>query len=184
MLKAVFIDKDGTLVKNVPFNVDPLLVSFEKNVIEGLKLFDKHGYKKIIVSNQPGVALGYYSQHELDNVNATINRLLANYKLNIDAFYYCLHDPNGSVKQYSIKCNCRKPLPGLLQKAAKELGINMRESWMLGDILNDVEAGKAACCSTILINNGGESEWLINNRRTPDHIVKDFLQAAKIICKE
>lgn len=183
-MKAIFIDKDGTLIKNIPFNVNPSLITINNNVIEGLKLFDKHGYRKIIISNQAGVALGYYSENELEKVNAKITELLAEHATNIDAFYYCPHDANGKIESYAINCDCRKPLPGLIMKAAQDLNIELHGSWMLGDILNDIEAGKSAGCSTILINNGGETEWVINNKRTPDHIVKDFLEAATIICKE
>src|SRR5215216_7876291 len=117
-MKAIFIDKDGTLIKDVPFNVDTLLISFEKNVIEGLKVFDRYGYKKIIISNQPGVAMGYYRENELEKVNAKIEALLAEYNIYLDAFYYCPHDPHGRIKEYAIACDCRKPLPGLLKKAA------------------------------------------------------------------
>lgn len=183
-MKAVFIDKDGTLLTNVPFNVDPLLVSFEKYVIDGLKMLDRHGYKKIIISNQPGIALGYFDEPALDTLNSKINLLLAEQNTNIDSFYYCPHSPAGQIPQYAMECKCRKPLPGLIQQAAHELNIELKNSWMIGDILNDIEAGKTAGCSTILVDNGGETEWMVNKRRIPDYIVDDFLQAAQIICKE
>jgi len=181
-MRAVFIDKDGTLIKNIPYNADPLLISFEKNVIEGLQLLDKHNFKKIIISNQPGVAYGYYKEEALEDVNMQIQKMLAAYNISIDAFYYCPHHPEGKVEAYAITCNCRKPLPGLIYKAAQDLNVDLTSSWMVGDILNDIEAGNKAGCSTILINNGGETEWIMNEHRKPNYTVEDFLQAANIIC--
>jgi D,D-heptose 1,7-bisphosphate phosphatase len=181
-MKAVFIDKDGTLIKNIPYNIEPLLISFEKNVINGLKFLHKYRFKKIIISNQPGVAYGYYKEDELEKVEMQIQKMLDAYKIEIDAFYYCPHHPEGRINKYAVECSCRKPLPGLINKAAKDFDIDLSASWMVGDILNDIEAGNKAGCSTILINNGGETQWIMNEQRKPDYIVEDFLQAANIIC--
>jgi D,D-heptose 1,7-bisphosphate phosphatase len=182
MEKAVFIDKDGTLIKNIPFNVNPLLVGFEKKVMDGLRLLQQHGFKKIIISNQPGIALGYYEEQALEKVNRQIQEMLRPYSISIDAFYYCPHHPQGKIEAYAVQCNCRKPMPGLIERAAYEHDIELHNSWMIGDILDDVEAGNKAGCATILVNNGGETEWVLNEERMPGHIVKDFFQAAAIIC--
>ncbi|HEU4633773.1 MAG TPA: HAD-IIIA family hydrolase, partial [Flavisolibacter sp.] len=91
------------------------------------------------------------------------------------------HFPLSKVAQYAIACNCRKPMPGLILKAAKDFNIDRSASWMIGDILHDVEAGKRAGCSTVLIDNGNETEWFMNRWRRPDFVTKDLYQAALII---
>ena len=103
--------------------------------------------------------------------------------MQLDAFYYCPHLVEGTIKEYAIDCNCRKPKPGLIFKAAKDFDINLNNSWMIGDILNDVEAGNAAGCKTILITNGNETEWILNAQRMPDYEAKDLKHATQIVLK-
>lgn len=183
MNKAVFIDKDGTLIRNVPYNVDPALITFEQGVVAGLELLQQKDFLKIVISNQPGVALGYHSEEDLIKVNGRINDLLGQYDLLVDAFYYCPHLPEGDIETFAVACNCRKPMPGLITKALMDFNIDPSSSWMIGDILNDAEAGKRAGCNTILVDNGGETEWITGEFRKPDYVVKDFFEAATIICK-
>jgi D,D-heptose 1,7-bisphosphate phosphatase len=175
--KAVFIDKDGTLIPNIPYNVNPERITIDEKTIEGLRLLKQEGFLLIVISNQAGIAKGYFEEKDLAPVWNKISALLQQHQLSIDSFYYCPHEPNGTVKQYSIECNCHKPLPGMILTAAAELKIDPVQSWMIGDILNDVEAGKRAGCSTILIDNGNETEWRMNEMRAPDFIAKDFLEA-------
>lgn len=182
--KAVFIDKDGTLIPDIPYNIDPDKITIEKQTIEGLKLLKKEGFVLIVISNQSGVAKGYFEEKDLEPVWNKISALVQEHQLKIDAFYYCPHEPNGVVKRYAAECNCRKPLPGMILKAASEFDINLSQSWMIGDILNDVEAGNRAGCSTILIDNGNETEWKRSEERTPDFIAKNFLEAATHIKTE
>jgi D-glycero-D-manno-heptose 1,7-bisphosphate phosphatase len=176
--KAVFIDKDGTLVPNIPYNVNPERITIDDKAIEGLRLLKEEDFLLIVISNQSGIAKGYFEEIELAQVWNKISALLQKHNLNIDAFYYCPHEPNGTIEKYAIKCDCRKPLPGMVLKAGSELKIDLAQSWMIGDILNDVEAGNRAGCSTILIDNGNETEWRMNEVRTPDFIAADLLEAA------
>ncbi|MCF0050545.1 HAD family hydrolase [Dyadobacter sp. LJ53] len=175
--KAVFLDKDGTLIRDVPYNADPEKVLFESGVLEGLSALQALGYKLVIVSNQPGIALGLFSQKQLNELINYFHEFFQKNDLTLSGFYYCPHLPveNGA------HCHCRKPEPGLILQAAAELDIDARESWMIGDILNDVEAGNRAGCRTILINNGNETEWLTGAFRTPDHLAKDFTEAVGYI---
>jgi D-glycero-D-manno-heptose 1,7-bisphosphate phosphatase len=182
--KAVFIDKDGTLIPDIPFNSDPDLLSIEPETISGLKLLHNNGYKLIIISNQPGIARGYFTEKALDVIWTRINSLLSNHAIKLDAFYYCPHDANGIISPYAIVCNCRKPAPGLIFKAAAEWNIALNKSWMVGDILNDIEAGNRAGCRSILLNNGNETEWIMNPARTPVSMTKNFREAAQIIVKQ
>jgi D,D-heptose 1,7-bisphosphate phosphatase len=176
--KAVFIDKDGTLIPNIPYNVHPDKITIDNETIEGLRLLKEENFLLIVISNQAGIAKGYFEEKDLEPVWNKISALLQKSGLNMDAFYYCPHEPNGTVKHYAIECDCRKPLPGMILKAASELKIDPSQSWMVGDILNDVEAGNRSGCSTILIDNGNETEWTMNEVRTPDFIATSFLQAA------
>lgn len=175
--KAVFLDKDGTLIKDVPYNADPEKVLFETGVFEGSAFLQAAGYKLVIISNQPGIAMGLFSQHQLNELITYFYRIFELNGLALSGFYYCPHRPaeNGNM------CKCRKPEPGLLLQAAAELDIDLQQSWMIGDILNDVEAGNRAGCRTVLINNGNETEWLSGVYRTPHCLAKDFPEAVHFI---
>ena len=177
MNKAVFIDKDGTLVKDVPYNVKPDLIEFEDDAFESLRKLQKLGYKVIVVSNQPGIALGYFKEEELKKVEERIKDLLEENQVKLDGFYYCPHGENDN-------CNCRKPKPGLILLAAENHEIDLSQSWMIGDILNDVEAGNRSHCKSILIDNGNETEWLWTRQRKPNFIAKNLKAAAEIIMLE
>ena len=175
--RAVFLDKDGTLIKDVFYNVDPDKVIFEAGVFNGLQTLQENGYKLAIISNQPGLAIGKFSQDQLDNLIEYFYDIFRKNSLELSGFYYCPHAP---VEQGGM-CECRKPKPGLLIQAANEIHVDLAQSWMIGDILNDVEAGNRAGCRTILIDNGNETEWIEGPFRKPDYTAKGFLDAADYI---
>lgn len=180
-MKAVFLDKDGTLIEDVPYNVDPLKMRLCAGVVEGVQMLAAAGYELFIVTNQSGVARGYFPESALVAVEKHLRQVLGGFGVAISGFYYCPHHPQGIVKEFAIDCDCRKPRPGLLKKAAQENQIDLWQSWFIGDILNDVEAGNLAGCRTILIDNGNETEWQLSRQRLPHHIVKDLTAAAKVI---
>jgi histidinol-phosphate phosphatase family protein len=167
---AVFIDKDGTLVENVPYNVDPRRITLAKGAKDSVSEMSSRGFRVIVVSNQPGAALGLFDESQLKKVEAKLRDLLPA----LDGFYYCPHRPEAG-------CGCRKPAPGMLERAAREHGVELSTSWMIGDILDDIEAGRRAGCRTILLDNGNETEWRIAEARSPDYIARDLPQAAAII---
>lgn len=179
--RAVFLDKDGTLVENVPYNVNPAQVTLCDGVPEGLLMLQRRGYVLIVVSNQPGIAKGYFTEQDLNRLEHYLVRLLHDYGVTLHGFYHCPHDPLGTVQNYASLCTCRKPMPGMLLRAAREHGIDCRQSWMVGDILNDIEAGHRAGCKTVLIDNGNETEWEWSLLRSPDLIVGSFMDAANAI---
>jgi D-glycero-D-manno-heptose 1,7-bisphosphate phosphatase len=181
--KAVFLDKDGTLIIDVPYNVDPGLMRLSPDCISGLRRLQNEGYLLIVVSNQPGIARGYFEISALSAVEKQLNALLTPAGITLNGFYYCPHHPDGIIKYLSIDCSCRKPAPGLLLKAAGDLDIDLNASWMIGDILNDVEAGNRAGCQSILIDNGNETEWQINEIRRPAIRAKSINEAANHILK-
>jgi D,D-heptose 1,7-bisphosphate phosphatase len=179
--KAVFIDKDGTLIPDIPYNVNVDLIKIECETIEGLQLMQSLGFLLVIISNQSGVAKGYFKEEDLEDVKKKIVDLLKAHNIHIDGFYFCPHYPNAAIKKYAVDCDCRKPLPGMILRAAEDFQINLSQSWMIGDILNDVEAGKRAGCKTILLDNGHETEWVLNSLRTPDYTAQTMKEAALLI---
>jgi D-glycero-D-manno-heptose 1,7-bisphosphate phosphatase len=181
MNKAIFIDKDGTLIEDIPYNVRPDLIRLTEGAIDGLQRLKRKGYLLILVSNQSGVAHGYFAEKDLTAVQERLQDLLRPSGVQIDAFYFCPHHPEGQLEAYVKVCQCRKPQPGMILQAAAAYNIDLLKSWMIGDILNDVEAGNNAGCKTILINNGNETEWVFSEKRKPTAIVGNFTQAADII---
>jgi D,D-heptose 1,7-bisphosphate phosphatase len=179
--KAVFLDKDGTLIQDVPYNVNPEWIRFTPKAIEGLHLLHHAGYQLIVITNQSGVARGYFSETALMVVKQRLQELLAEINVPLAGFYYCPHHPDGIVPPYAIECRCRKPQPGLLKRAADEHHLSLSRSWFIGDILHDVEAGRAAGCRTVLLDNGNETEWQLSPRRLPHHIVNNLWEAARVI---
>jgi histidinol-phosphate phosphatase family protein len=171
---AVFVDKDGTLVEDVPYNVDPERISLAPGAEEAIRRFAERGYRVIVVSNQPGAALGLFPEEKLRGVEQRLRELLDD---SLDGFYYCPHHPE-------CGCRCRKPSPGMLLRAAREHGIALERSWMIGDILDDVEAGRRAGCRTVLIDNGNETEWKMSAVRRPDLAAADLAEAAAMILAE
>jgi D-glycero-D-manno-heptose 1,7-bisphosphate phosphatase len=179
--KAIFLDKDGTIIPDVPYNVNPDLISLADGVVEGLKLLQQAGYVFVVISNQAGVARGHFPLNALENVKQKIDFLLNSEGIEIEKYYFCPHHPEGKVAEYSKVCDCRKPMPGMILQAIKDLEILAPQSWMIGDILNDVEAGNRAGCRTVLINNGNETEWIETSFRTPTYKAANFLSAAQFI---
>lgn len=179
--RAVFLDKDGTLVRNVPYNVDPERIRLMPGAAEGLRLLHTAGYRLIVVSNQSGVARGYFPEGALAAVAARLRGLLAAAGVPLAGFYYCPHHPDGAASAYARACDCRKPAPGLLVRAAREHGVDLARSWLVGDILDDVEAGRRAGCRTVLIVNGGETEWSLSPLRLPEFLAADLASAARTI---
>jgi D-glycero-D-manno-heptose 1,7-bisphosphate phosphatase len=180
--KAVFLDKDGTLVENVPYNVDPARIRLADGALEGLKLLHKAGFKLVVVSNQSGVARGYFKESDLKGVEEHLKNILRKAGVPLTDFYYCPHYPDGKVHEYAVNCMCRKPRPGMLFQAGREHQINLASSWLIGDILDDIEAGRRAECTSILIKNGNETEWsLTSTYRKPHYTAVNLYEAAHII---
>ncbi len=182
MKPAFFLDKDGTLVKDVPYNSDPALLEFSDDALSGLALVQGAGFSLFVVSNQPGVALGYFEEHELTTMKTALTHMMGREGLMLEDCYFCPHRVDATVSNYRIPCECRKPKPGMLLTAARQHHIALEDSWMIGDILDDVEAGKRAGCRTFLLDNGNETEWRMENReRTPDFIVSSINEACDIV---
>jgi D,D-heptose 1,7-bisphosphate phosphatase len=180
-MKAIFLDKDGTLVDDQPYNAQPQRITLCSGAGAALRLLSRLDYRLFVVTNQAGIAFGRYGEAAMDAVHGRLRDLLAREQLTLDGVYYCPHHPDGSVAAYACDCHCRKPMPGLLLMAASEHGIDLRSSWMIGDILHDVEAGNRAGCRTVLIDNGNETEWRLGPRRIPTRMARDLYAAAVLI---
>jgi histidinol-phosphate phosphatase family protein len=179
--RAVFIDKDGTMVENVPYNIDPTQIRLTPGAGAALARLREAGFRLFVVSNQSGVARGLFPIEALDGLERRLRELLAADGAGIEAFAWCPHHPDGSVAPYAVACDCRKPAPGMILRLAREHGLDLARSWMIGDTLNDVEAAHRAGCRAILLDNGGETEWRRDAHRAPDATVPDLAAAAEII---
>jgi D-glycero-D-manno-heptose 1,7-bisphosphate phosphatase len=179
--QIVFLDKDGTLVDDVPYSADPDRIRLARGAADAVRRLHAADYRLVVVSNQSGVARGAFAENALVGVQARLAELLAAAGAPLAGFYYCPHHPEGCVRPYRRHCDCRKPAPGLLQRAARALGAELARCWMVGDILDDVEAGGRAGCRTVLVDNGGETEWRPGPFRVPDHVVGDVGAAARHI---
>lgn len=183
-MKAIFLDKDGTLVDDLPYNVEQRRITLCLGVGAGLRLLARLDYRLFVVTNQDGIAHGYFGEEDVEGVAHRLTQLLFRERVNLEGFYYCPHHPAGSVVPYVHECNCRKPKPGMLLQAAHDHGIDLRASWMVGDILHDIEAGNRAGCRTLLIDNGNETEWRLGPRRIPTRMAPDLYAAASLIAEE
>jgi D-glycero-D-manno-heptose 1,7-bisphosphate phosphatase len=188
MKPAVFIDRDGTLNRMVYDETHGLFDSPRRveqvQAMPGAGAFiqglHQAGFTVVVVTNQPGLAKGTLTVAELEAVNRRLQELLMQEGEAWDALVYCPHHPAGTVAAYQKDCDCRKPKPGLLLKAALELGLDVRNSWMVGDGLVDVQAGRAAGCRTILVTRlkleQVESFFSLDHAK-PDYIAPDLAAA-------
>ena len=179
--KAIFLDRDGTLNKYVGFlrNIDDL--ELIPGVSNAIRRINNSPYLAIVITNQPVIARGEVTYEELDEIHNKLETLLGIDGAYLDAIYYCPHHQDkgfeGEVKELKINCDCRKPKPGMLLKAAKDFNIDLSQSWMIGDDKNDILAGQAAGCKTILISEKDceEIQTMRYNNLVDavEHIIKD-----------
>lgn len=180
--KAVFLDKDGTLIENHPFDRTPEHIEWLPGTIEGLRLLHRSGYALVVASNDGGIAQGRFTVEGLLREELALRAELAKFGVPLAGYYYCPHHhPEGNVPSFNADCYCQKPNPGLLIQAANELHVDLTHSWMIGDILHDVEAGRSAGCRTILLTNGNETEWHLTPWRWPNLIADEVFEAARLI---
>ncbi len=175
MKGAIFLDKDGTLVRNTPYNVDPKKMVFNDHMVDGLKALSEANFLFIIVTNQSGIGRGYFEPSSLENVREAIIQFLSVNSVALTGFYFCPHFEKSKIPEYAIKCECRKPKPGLILQAAADHNIDLTKSWIIGDSECDIQAGRAAGCRTVLISTSDEHE------ARPDLIASDINEAASKI---
>ena len=142
--KAIFFDRDGTLNVDVHYLHDPADFVWVDGAIEAIRWANEHGYLVIVVTNQSGVARGYYDEAAVHHLHDWMNTELEKHNAHIDAFYYCPHHTEGKLPAYTKSCDCRKPAPGMILRAIAEHDIDPAASWMFGDAESDVAAAENA----------------------------------------
>ena len=152
--KTVFLDRDGTInvEKNYLFKTEDF--EFIKGSDRAIKLLNDHGYKVVVITNQAGVARGFYSEKEVNKLHKYINQKLEQIGAHIDGFYFCPHHPVAGIGFYKRICNCRKPNTGLFEKAAQDFNVDTGHSYMIGDNIADIQAGNNFGVRTILVSTG------------------------------
>jgi D-glycero-D-manno-heptose 1,7-bisphosphate phosphatase len=184
MQRAVFLDRDNTLIVNDDDLGDPEQVQLMDGVAEGLKKLREAGFRLIVISNQGGVARGKFTEDDVDAVHQRIAMLcssIAGVPDVVDRFYYCPYHPDATVEEYRRDHPWRKPNPGMLLQAARDLDIDLAASWMIGDQPRDVVAGRAAGCRTILVRHAGRIE---DDEVQPTVEVESFLAAVEVVLEQ
>ncbi len=176
--RAVFLDRDGVIIADTGYIDSVSRVFFLPGVAENLKKLKEKGFMLVIVTNQSGVARGYFSVQTLKGINKNILDRLKIQGVEIDSIYFCPHHPEGKIKEYAVQCDCRKPLPGMIIRAAQELNIDLSLSFLIGDSERDILAGQSAGCKTILLKNLKKE---LNSDVKPDKIVENLQQAVEFI---
>lgn len=179
--KAVFFDKDSLLNMNHPSRLSEGRCEWERDTLEGLRLLYLAGYALIVVTQEDEAAPGKFTKETIFDEEFTFRINLATLGVPLINFYHCPHHPQGRMALCAHPCRCGKPHAGLLIQAATEFNVDLQRSWMIGDILDDMEAGQLAGCRTILLANGQETDWNMNERRWPNFLAADILEAASLV---
>jgi D-glycero-D-manno-heptose 1,7-bisphosphate phosphatase len=191
MEKAIFLDRDGTVNEMVYYPehgiIDSPFTAAQFRLLphasEAINAFHEAGFKVIVVSNQPGIAKGHFSEGVFEETRKKMCTELAKEGASVDGEFYCLHHPEAKAALYKAVCDCRKPKPGLLFQAAETMDIDLTGSWMIGDGLTDIEAGEKAGCRTILIGriNGALCQMLEKTNIKPDFMAANLREAVNIV---
>jgi D-glycero-D-manno-heptose 1,7-bisphosphate phosphatase len=188
---AVFLDRDGTINEEVGYldSLDKLKVI--PNAYEAIRLINLSGMKALVISNQAGVAKGFFTEEFVNLINERLQADMLRMGASIDKFYYCPHHPTEGIGIYLRECSCRKPAPGMLLTAAQELNIDLTRSYLIGDRFRDMEAGKKVGVRGILVKTGFGQGLLQDDgpdeatpEGKPEFIAADILEAVQWILKD
>lgn len=177
---ALFLDRDGTLVEARHYPSRPEDLVLYPDIGGELRRLQEAGFRLVVITNQSGIARGYFTERDLRRMHDHLAVGLAGFGVALAGVYFCPHHPDGVIAKLAVQCECRKPRPGMLRRAADELDIDLARSWFVGDILDDVEAGNRAGCRTILIDLGTESPPVEPIRR-PDFVARRTSHALRIV---
>ncbi|MBV8082163.1 MAG: HAD family hydrolase [Candidatus Eremiobacteraeota bacterium] len=180
-MKAVFVDRDGTLNVDTGFVGAPAQVALVPHAAEGVRMLVGAGYAIVVVSNQSGIARGYFSEADADLVDVRLRELLAQTGAQVTAIYRCPHWPPDERPAREPECDCRKPKPGMLLRAAADHGIDLRASWMVGDRLIDMQAGRAAGCRCVFVAGVPPRRAEDMSSAPPEYRARDLADAARYI---
>ncbi len=179
---GVFLDRDGTINEDFGYVVDPRRLKLLPKAAEGIRLFNEFGVPVAVVSNQSAVGRGYCIEEDVEEVNRALASLLEEHGAKVDAFYYCPHHPEARIPAYRVACPFRKPEPGMVLRAASELKVDPRKSYVIGDMHSDLQLGRRVRARTVLVLTGHGQETLEMVRRKeipkPNFIAGDLSEAA------
>jgi D-glycero-D-manno-heptose 1,7-bisphosphate phosphatase len=178
---AVFLDRDGTVNREVDYLAHPDQLELLPGAAEAIKRLNQSGRPVVVVTNQSGIARGKLDEATLARVHERLDALLAGFDAHIDAYYACPHHPEHGEAPYRATCSCRKPLPGMLLRAAAEHDLDLSSSWMVGDSLRDVEAGRAAGTRAILVATG-KPDTLVGEREGVSSATDLAAAVDRILC--
>jgi len=188
MKRAVFLDRDGVISEEVGYLSDVGQLQLIPESAQAVHLLNATGLKVIIITNQSGVARGFFSEEQLKELHRAMGKMLSAQRAYIEAIYYCPHYPEGTVEHYSRECDCRKPSPGMLAQAADEHGIDLTQSYLVGDKLTDVECAQRAGSRGILVLTGYGKEEVKKiddaSSAKPVFIAQNLLEAAQWIIED
>ncbi len=183
--RAVFIDRDGTISEEVGYINHPSRFRVFPYSAPAIKLLNDAGWLAVVITNQAGVARGYFSESMIQLVHENLQLELASLDARLDAIYYCAHHPSVGEPPYRVDCDCRKPKPGLVHRAAEEMNIDLSASWMIGDRYGDIEMARNAGVRSALVLSGyGRGEWEHQRKdwkQQPDLIAENLLEAVAMI---
>ena len=153
MNKAIFLDRDGTIniEKNYLYKKEEF--EFIAGMPKAIKKWNDLGYLVLVITNQAGIARGFYEEVDVDILHKHINRCLKKVSAHIDGFYFCPHHPTEGIGKYKVECNCRKPNTGLLEKAIKDFNVDISKSYLFGNKGSDIEAGNRIGVQTFLVDS-------------------------------
>lgn len=180
MRRALFLDRDGTLVEPRHYPSHPEDLVLYAGIAPELRRLQRAGFALIVVTNQSGIARGYFDEDDLRAMHAHLARELARDGVRLDGIYHCPHHPDGVIPGLAVACDCRKPRPGLLLRAGAEHALDLARSWFVGDILDDIEAGRRAGCRSVLVDLGTEPPPPGALRR-PSFVARDTRHALRLI---
>ena len=180
---CVFLDRDGTLIEHYDYLTDPGQVELFPTAAPALRMLKERGFLLVMVTNQSAVARGMLTEQTLLAIHDRLKSLLAEQGAYLDQIYYCPYHPDGAVEQYRRDSELRKPSPGMLRLAARELDIDLAGSWLIGDDQRDIEAGRAAGCRTILVDSRSVSPLVQRGETAPDYRAVNLKEAANLIAR-
>jgi D-glycero-D-manno-heptose 1,7-bisphosphate phosphatase len=183
--RAVFMDRDGTISEEVGYVNHPSRYRVFPYSARAVRLLNEAGWLAILVTNQAGVARGYFTEEMIGAVHDRLRQELEREGAHLDAIYYCAHHPSVGEPPYRIDCDCRKPKPGLIERAARDFEIDLEESWMIGDRYSDIELARNAHVRAAFVLSGyGRGEWEFQRaawEHEPDLVAEDLLEAVREI---
>jgi mannose-1-phosphate guanylyltransferase / phosphomannomutase len=178
--RAVFLDRDGTIIREVDLLRSVRQLRLLPGAADAIRSLNRRGFRVIVVTNQPVIARGWLTEEGVEEIHRVLARRLRRLGAALDAVYFCPHHPQANLLRYRVRCRCRKPGAGLIRRAAREFGIDLSRSFIVGDRTPDILAGERAGVTTLVVGTGyggRDGKYAV----TPDHRARNLREAARII---